>query len=111
MLISRTRGHVVGASRALASLLLAATLCSGNAANAATVFAYGLGSSATNEGFITFDTATPGTRTQIAPTDGASIYGLTFDLAGTTLYGVNDGTKTLETINTGTGARTVVANL
>jgi DNA-binding beta-propeller fold protein YncE len=110
MPISRTHGHLAGASRALASLFLAATLYSGNAANASTVFAYGLGAVA-NEGFSTFDTATPAVRTIIAPTDGASIYGLTFDLAGTTLYGVNDGTKTLETINTGTGARTVVANL
>lgn len=106
----RAHAPLVRASQTLASLFLAATLCSGNAANATTVFAYGIGAVA-NEGFSTFDTATPGTRTIIAPTDGAPIYGLTFDLAGTTLYGVNDETRTLETIDTGTGARMVVADL
>jgi DNA-binding beta-propeller fold protein YncE len=97
------------AFRLFASLFLAVALYSANAAHAAAVFAYGIGSF--GEGFSTFDTATPGTRTIIAAPDGAGIFGLTFNLAGTTLYGVNDDTKTLETINTSTGARTVVATL
>jgi hypothetical protein len=75
-----------------------------------TVFAYGLGQIA-NEGFRTFDAASPGSRTLIAPSDGASIHGMTFNLTGSILYGINDATRTLETINTSTGARTVVATL
>jgi hypothetical protein len=108
MPISPSHDQLKRASRTLASLFLAATLFNANSASATTVFTYGTG--IFNEGFTTFDTATPGTRTVIAPAD-APIFGLTFNLAGTTLYGVNNGDRTLETIDTSTGGRTVVANL